>query len=195
MAPIPATLVGRSFAVRSLAMLPAPFIFVSAGIYYAAGYFKRSRLFALVMSFIVVLYMGHTLIRYYIEYPVYAATWWGWENKAALDYAKVRENLYDNIFISDFYTGSTLAFAVYNQYDPLKYRSALESPVVLADNRHLIKLGKYYFGSLDLDSQRLSQNIIPPKSLYIGRPEEPDSQEKIVSPEDGRIIFKIFHTD
>ncbi|OGG16330.1 hypothetical protein A3D78_06890 [Candidatus Gottesmanbacteria bacterium RIFCSPHIGHO2_02_FULL_39_14] len=198
LAPLPASLVGRSFAVRSLSILPAPFVFVAAGISFFTLYIRKKIykfIFIGGLTAAVVCMLGITLVKYYFEYPVYAATWWGWENKAALDYARARESLYDNIFISDYYTGATLAFAVYNRYDPRAFRQAINNPVTLGDNRRFIKLGKYYFGSLDLDPVRLSQNIIPPKSLYIGRPEEPDSSKTINAPDDGRVIFKIYKTD
>lgn len=196
---IPASLVGRPFAVRSLIMLPAPFVFVAYGIYklLREGVARRlscKELLPGVVTLGFIISIGSLLVRYYLEYPVYAATWWGWENKAALDYAKVQESQYDNIFISDFYTGATLAYAVYNQYDPLEYRKALKNPVVLADGRTLIKLGKYYFGSLDIDKNRLISGFIPSNSLYIGRPQEADSDETIKAPDDGRIIFKIYKT-
>ncbi len=197
LAAIPASLVGRPFAVRSLAILPVPFFIVGYGIYQVLSFLNSGKLrslFILAVTLGFMISLGSLLIRYYLEYPVYAATWWGWENKAALDLARANQLQYDNIFISDFYTGSTLAFAVYNQYDPTQYRYAITHPVVLADGRNLVKLGKYYFGSLDINSQRLSQNRIPPRSLYIGRPQEADSNETINAPDDGRVIFKVFRT-
>ena len=197
LAPIPASFVGRPFAVRSLPMLPVPFVFVGYGLYKILIAIKRSKceyLFHFIVIIGVIYSLGLLLTRYYFEYPVYAATWWGWENKAAIDFAKQRESNYDNIFISNFYSGATLAYAVYNQYDPLEYRYAVSHPVTLVDGRSLIKLGKYYFGSLDIDSKRLTAGIIPPRSLYIARPEEADSQETINAPDDGRLIFKIYKT-
>ena len=198
LAAIPASLVGRPFAVRSLAILPAPFIFVGYGInklYTSLRNSWLSKIVSILISVLVIVSMGSLLIRYYFEYPLYAATWWGWENKAAIGYAKERENQVDKIFISDFYTGSVLAFAVYNKIDPFVYREALSHPVTMADGRTLIKLGKYYFGSLDIDNNRLSAGIIPPKSLYFARPEEADSGQVIKAPDDGRIIFKIYQTE
>ncbi|MBI3379808.1 glycosyltransferase family 39 protein [Candidatus Gottesmanbacteria bacterium] len=195
LAPIPASLVGRPFALRSLAMLPVPFFIVGFGIYKATQYFKQifiNLILSALISIAFITSLCSLSIRYYLEYPVYAATWWGWENKAAFDFAKVRESNFDNIFISDFYTGSTLAFAVYTGYDPKEYIYSINHPVVLADGRHLIKLGKYYFGSLDIDSKRLQEGVIPPRSLYIGRPEEADSALQIKAPDDGRVIFKIY---
>lgn len=196
-APIPASIVGRSFAVRSLGMLPAPFIFVGYGLNRSLSLFKRMKyvgIFAVIIGIGYTIFLGTLLIRYYLEYPVYAATWWGWENKAALDYAKKWESDYERIFISDFYTGAPLAFAVYNAYDPRGFRKAINNPITIADDRHLIKLGKYYFGSLDIDNDRLNKEMIPPKSLYIARPEEADSNETINAPDDGRVIFKIYKT-
>ena len=66
---------------------------------------------------------------------------------------------------------------------------------MLVDGRMFWKFGKFYIGSLDLDKERLSQGLIPPKSLYIGRPEEADSAETITAPDDGRILFKIYRTE
>jgi 4-amino-4-deoxy-L-arabinose transferase-like glycosyltransferase len=198
LAPIPATIVGRSFAVRSLSMLPAPFIFVGYGLYksflFLSEKLRYRNLFSAAVAIGYTLFLGTLLIRYYLEYPVYAATWWGWENKAAIDYAKKIEPDYDRIFISDFYTGAPLAFAVYTAYDPLEFRKAVNNPVTLADGRRLIQLGKYYFGSLDIDKERLKSGIIPSKSLYIARPEEADSEETINAPDDDRVIFKIYKT-
>lgn len=196
LAPIPASFVGRPFAVRSLAMLPAPFVFVAYGIYKLLRYSGvAKRLLPGVVTLGFIISVGSLLVRYYLEYPIYAATWWGWENKAAIDYAKANESQYDRVFISNFYTGASLAFAVYTQYDPLAYRYAINHPIIMADGRHLVKLGKYYFGSLDIDEKRLGMNIIPPKSLYIARPEEVDSKEVIIAPGDGRVIFKIYKTN
>lgn len=198
LAPVPTSLVGRPFAVRSLAMLPAPFIFVAYGIYKVTTllnnqYKKWITLFTL--TFICIFTLDFYLIRYYLEYPKYAATWWGWENKTVLDYAKKNEDKYDYIFISDFYSGSLLAYSVYNSLDPIEYRYAISNPVSLADGRSFFRVGKYYFGSLDIDEKRKQINLIPPRSLYFARPEEANSGETINAPDDDRIIFKIYRTD
>ncbi|MCL5798013.1 MAG: glycosyltransferase family 39 protein [Patescibacteria group bacterium] len=197
LAPIPAALVGKPYAVRTLAILPAPFIFVGYGIYKSfdmVKYMFGRRILTVSLVLLFTLSLFTLLIRYYMEYPVYAATWWGWENKAAIDYAIARSTKYKDIFISNFYSGATLAFAVYNHYDPIQYRYAINHPVTMADGRHLVKLGKYYFGSLDLNKNRLEEKIIPTDSLYIGRPEEPRGEDQIVAPDDGRLIFVVHDT-
>jgi 4-amino-4-deoxy-L-arabinose transferase-like glycosyltransferase len=197
-APIPASIVGKPFAVRSLSMLPAPFIFVGYGIYKFLSINTRFKIKVIISAFLTIIFissLGSVLIRYYFEYPVYAATWWGWENKAALDFARQNESSYDQIFMSDYYTGAPLAYGVYNAYDPMQFRKSINNPVTLGDGRKFIKFGKYYIGSFDIsDPGRLSKNIIPPKSLYIGRPEEIDFGETINAPDDNRIIFKIYRT-
>lgn len=196
--PIPSSIVGRSFAVRSLSMLPAPFVFVGLGFFFLnqkLAKVSNKTTYTIIAISLVTISLVNYLVRYYHDYPIYAATWWGWENKAAVDYALKREKDYDQIFISNFYTGAELAYAFYTQYDPLSYRVSKENPVVLADGRHFIKLGKFYFGSLDLNPERLKQGIIPKKSLYIGRPEEPDGEDVIQAPVDGRTLFKIHFTE
>lgn len=195
LAPIPASLVGRPFAVRSLALLPAPFVFVSYGIYkiFNGNYASKWKMIGSVAyCLLMMISIWAVLARYYLEYPIYAATWWGWENKKAIDYSRERESEYDNIFLSDFYTGMPLAFAVYHQIDPVTYQEAINHPVLMADGRKLIKFGKYYIGSLDINTERLNTGIIPKSSLYLGRPEEADSEEKILAPDDGRNIFKVY---
>jgi hypothetical protein len=203
--PIPAAVAGRPFAVRSLAMLPVPFYIVSFGLVswwrkMSAPPYKQYKSFSknLVKILIVVGFgtsIGYYLVRYHLEYPTYAATWWGWENKAAIDLAIKEEKKYEQVFISNFYTGAELALAYYTNFDPLMYLTAKSNPVTLSDGREFIKLGKFYIGSLDLDRQRLAQGIIPPRTLYIGRPEEAQSQEVIRAPSDGRELFYIFRTD
>lgn len=197
LAPIPASLVGRSFALRSLAMLPAPFAFIGLSINDISNNLKMQKFRTLSSLFICILFsfsLGLWLMRYFLEYPIYAATWWGWENKAAFDYAKSRESNYDKIYISDFYTGSVMAYAVYNSIDPNIYIQAIANPQYVADGRKMIKIGKYYFGSLDLNPERITNKIIPDRSLYIGRPEEPAGEDDIRSPGDKRIIFVVHDT-
>ncbi len=198
LAVIPASLVGRSFAVRSLPMLPVPFVIVSYGIMMAfskTSFYKRR--YWILLAFLLCGYttgfLGYTL-RYHLDYPRYGATWWGWENKTAIEYARNHEDQYDQIFISDFYSGAALAYAFYAQIDPIAFRLARENPIVVADDRHVIKIGKYYFGSLDLDDKRMEMGILPPKTLYIGRPEEPKGQGTILAPDDNRVLFNIHKT-
>ena len=200
LAPIPTALVGRSFAVRSIAMLPAPFMIVGYGIlslidYVKSKYPRQLKLSLLVIVGLFIFSLSNYVLRYHLDYIRYAATWWGWENKAAIDYARAREADYDQIFLSDFYSGMPLALAFYTQADPWVYRQALDHRLTVADGKHVMRLGKYYIGSLDLDEARLKAKFIPPKTLYIARPEEADSPETINAPDDGRLIFKVYHTE
>ncbi|HCS79007.1 TPA: hypothetical protein DIV55_04675 [Patescibacteria group bacterium] len=195
--PLPAAVVGRPFAVRSLALVPALVIFSAAGIVYMTNMPRKTitkRIIAAVLGLGIVCSLGYYLFRYHLEYPSYAATWWGWENKAALDLAFKSEKNYDQVFLSNFYSGMDLAFAYYTADDPIKFRTAKANQITLADNRQQIQLGKFYIGSLDIDDERLRAGILPPRTLYIGRPEEADSTEIISAPDDGRILFKIYRT-
>jgi len=197
--PIPAALVGRPFAVRSLALVPALAIVTSFGITWVYDQLQISkktwaRAFLFGFSFLLVLNSGYYLLRYHLEYPSYAATWWGWENKTALDLAFQEEKNYDQIFLSNFYSGMDLAFAYYTAADPIKFRESKENIITLADNRQQVQLGKFYIGSLDIDATRLKAGILPLRTLYIGRPEEADSSETINAPDDGRVLFKIYRT-
>jgi hypothetical protein len=195
-APVPAALVGRPFAVRSLAMLPAPFIFVSYGIYkfYQVMTKKDLRNLSLVILFIgFSLSISSWFLRYHLDYPAYGTDWWGWENKVAIEFAKKNENDYEKIFISDYYTGTTLAYAFYQQLDPTFYRERLNNPVNF-NGHQFINFGKFYIGSFALDQASAIKKIIPPHSLYIAGPLEEEGQSVIKSPADGRALFKIHKT-
>ena len=106
------------------------------------------------------------------------------------EWKNVESPITATIFISDFYTGAPLAFAFYTSFDPEKFREAINNPITVSDERHVIRLGKYHFGSLDLNEKRLKEGFIPSKTLYIGRPEEVDGQETIVAPDDGRVSVR-----
>lgn len=196
LAPIPAAIVGRSFALRSIAMLPAPMILTAYGLIVLYSKLKQisyAKLSAVVFVLIVAGFgftLGRQLLTYYYEYPVYAATWWGWENKALVEYARSNNDKFDHIFITNFYSGSPMAYAFYTEYDPVLYRQAMNNPVAIGDRR-LINMGKYYFGSLDIDPNRVQLGIVPPKSLYLARPEEPEGNIAVRSPSDGRVIFSV----
>ncbi len=196
--PIPSAISGKPFAVRSLMMVPAIFYFVSSGIIKFWDILKRiifGNFLKVVLVAGVMISIALYLTRYNYEYPVSGASWWGWENKAAIEYALRNKDAYDRIFLSNFYSGIDLALAFYTKQDPLTYRYAKEHLIQMADNRSFIKLDKFYIGSLDIDKKRFEEKIIPPRSLYIGRPEEVDGQEVITDPFDGRILFKIYKTE
>lgn len=200
-AAIPGALVGRSFAVRDMNMLPAPFFFVGTGIisfylFLKNKYFKvKNSIIRLVISLIIISGFSLYLIRYYHDYPVYGATWWGYENKIALDYAFNNQDKYDAIFISNYYTGLDLAFAFYTSFDPPEFRKVKKNPVIINGEKSFLKFGKFYIGSFDLNDQLLHEKVIPAKSLYIGGPLEPVSAEKIIAPGDQRILFNIYRQD
>ena len=149
-------------------------------------------IFSVIITGIAVFSLLGWLIRYFYFYPKLGATWWGGINKIALEAAFKEQDKYTHIFLSDYYSGMPLSFAVYTQADPRVFRQAVLNPVVLADGRHLIKLGKFYFGSLDIDKTRMNKNIIPVHSLYFARPEEAVSEEAIHAPDDGRVLFYVY---
>lgn len=195
--PLPAAVVGKPFAVRSLAMVIPLTFFTSFGMVYVFLHLLCFRFGFVLKTGLIVFFLfsfSFYLIRYHLDYKTYAATWWGWENKAALDLAFREQENYDQIYLSNFYSGMDLAFAYYTAYDPIAFRKAKTNRIIVADGREQIQLGKFYIGSLDIDSVRIGQGVIPSKTLYIGRPEEYDSSENITAPDDGRILFKVYRT-
>lgn len=196
LAPLPAAIAGRPFGVRSLALVPPVLIMTAAGMKYWTDKFNASRriIFSVLLGSLVAFQLSYYLVRYHLEYPTYAATWWGWENKAAIDFALKNRDKYDQIYISNFYSGMDLAFGYYTALDPGVYRLAKNNPVTLADSRQFVQFGNIFIGSFDIDENRKNMDIIPPHSLYIGRPEEADGISEIRAPDDGRILFKIHAT-
>lgn len=192
-AAVPSAIVGKPFGLRSLGILPAPFFFVGYGIDCVLKFFRRSIFVGVCIAVIFSFSLGSYLLRYYLEYPVYAATWWGYENKAAIDYALERSDQYDYVFLSNFYSGATLAYAVYSGMHPTEYRQSLAYPVRVAD-KEVVRLGPLLIGSLDLDEKRLRDKILPENTLYIGRPEEPAGEDVIRAPDDGRVLFVVHDT-
>lgn len=197
-APIPAAIASHPFPTRSMALLPPILIFTAAGFYYVLIAMKRSLAVHISVRVLIVLLLSlsfsYWFTRYMYEYPAFAASQWDWESNTAVQLALKEENNYDYIFISDNYFDVDLALVYYGQIDPKIYREAQKNPVQMADGKQFVKIGKFYIGSLDINEERANLNIIPPKSLYIGRPEEVIGQEVILHPGDGTVVFKIHKT-
>ena len=197
-APFAGAISGRPFGLRTLALLPAPYILVAVGLVYAWRKVARARYKLVLYTLCVTAFvfsLTYYLVRYHLEYPSYAATWWGWENKAAIDLALKNQDSYDKIFISNFYSGLDLAFAYYTQQDPQIYRDAKQNKTIFENDKEFIQLGKFYIGSLDIDTKRMAAGALPTKSLYIARPEEVQSNETIRDPSDGRVLFYVYRTN
>lgn len=193
LAPLPTALVGRAYGLRSIAMLPIPQIFAAYALYEFFLWAKRSKLRLLsfyIFTFVYLLSFSNWLLRYVYQYPSYGRYWYDSTMYEALQYAKVREDQYDSIIITQSYGETSMYFAFYNQIDPRVYRQAKDNKLTV-DGVPMIKLGKYYFG--DIRPKGPIENMdLPRKSLVIVQPLFEYGEDSILARDDGRVIFRTF---
>jgi hypothetical protein len=108
----------------------------------------------------------------------------------ALQFAKVRENQYDHIIITQSYGETSMYYAFYNQIDPRVYRQAKDNKLTV-DGVPMIKIGKYYFGDIRPKGP-ISQMQLPLNTLLIVQPLFEYGEEDILARDDGRVIFRTF---
>jgi 4-amino-4-deoxy-L-arabinose transferase-like glycosyltransferase len=196
LAPLPTALVGKAYGLRSLAMMPVLQIFaaVSLSELYLWSKQNKTRLMVLVLG--SLLYLGSVsnwLIRYIYQYPIYGRYWYDSAVKESIDYAKSREDQYDNIIISNAYGKTDIYFAYYEQISPEVYKSSQDNPLQV-DGVPATKIGKYYFADLRPNARPPEQLDLPKNSLIIGDPHFPFGDATINGLDDGRVLFKIYET-
>lgn len=193
LAPLPTALVGRAYGLRSLAMLPIPQIFAGYALFEFYLWSKISKfrvIIYLLASILYLLSVFNWVIRYIYQYPSYGRYWYDSTMFEALDFAKKRENSYDQIIITQSYGEESMYYAFYNQIDPRVYRQAKEN-ILTVDGVPMIKLGKYYFG--DIRPKGKIENMdLPKNSLVIVQPLFEYGEEDILARDDGRVIFRTF---
>jgi len=193
LAPLPTALVGKAYGLRSLAMLPIPQIFAGFALYEFIVWSKISRMRSLLFTVFSMLYLlsfGNWIMRYIYQYPTYGSYWYDSVMLEAIDYAKAREDNYDNIIITQSYGETSMYFAYYNHIDPRIYREAKSNKLII-DGVPMIKLGKYYFGDIRPKGP-LSQMDIPSNTLLIVEPLFEYVEDSINARDDGRTLYRVF---
>ena len=193
LAPIPTSLVGRAYGLRSLAMLPIPQIFAAYALYRFFLWSKSSRIRLSLLAVGCLLYAtaaANWLMRYYFEYPSYGRYWYDGAMFEAIQYAKERESSYDQIIITQSYGETSMYYAFYNQLDPRVYRQAKDHKLMV-DGVPMIKLGKYYFGDIRPRGP-IEQMDLPPNTLLIVQPLFEYSEGTIRAVDDGHPLFQVF---
>ena len=193
---LPTSFVGKSYSLRSLAMLPVPMIFVAYGVVHSLLYLnsiskklanKFSKMLAISFcatpSFLFVLSAINFLLRYSYAYPTYGYYWYDGIFKDIYQYTKEREEQVDNILITNHFGKAQLYYAYYNTTDPSYYQQQSRANQD-SNTQELVKLDKYYFGDINEENISLLQGktliIAPPYTL---------SGEEILAKDDRRVLF------
>jgi hypothetical protein len=193
LAPLPTALVGKAYGLRSIAMLPIPQIFAAYALYEFYKWGKVTRFRFALFGLFTTMYLLSVInwgIRYIDQYPSYGRYWYDSTMYEALQYAKVREDQYDSIIITQSYGETSMYFAFYNQIDPAEYRQAVNNKLTV-DGVPMIKIGKYYFGDVRPHGSVEGMDL-PRKSLVIVQPLFEYGEDSILARDDGRVIFRTF---
>lgn len=161
---IPTALVGKSYSLRSLALLPVPMIITAYGVVHSYLYLKNilqrfpyasattmfHRSTWVFIAFIFVLMTGNFLARYAYAYPTYGYYWYDGAIKDALDYAQSQQSEIDYVVVSDQFGKTELYYAFYKKLDPSHYQIASQQKISFAE-KELVQLDNYYFGTVDIN--------------------------------------------
>lgn len=193
LAPLPTALVGKAYGLRSLAMLPILQVFAA---YTLAQFFlwaKKTKIRSICYILVLLFYLlsvTNWLVRYIYQYPSYGRYWYDSTMFESLQFAKQRENQYDQIIITQSYGEESMYYAFYNQIDPRVYRQAKDNKLTI-DGVPMIKIGKYYFGDIRPKGP-IAQMDLPQNTLLIVQPLFEYGEQDILARDDGRVIFRTF---
>jgi hypothetical protein len=191
--PLATSLVGKAYGLRSLAMLPIPQIFAAYGLYQFYLWSKSSKLQQFIFPLFLFLYslsVANWLHRYAYQYPAYGKYWYDGAMYEAIEYARERQDQYDQIIITQSYGETSMYYAFYNRVDPLVYKQAKDNRVMV-DGVPMVNIGKYYFGDIRPKGP-IEQMDLPHNTLLIVQPYFEYSEGTIKARDDGRPIFQIF---
>jgi len=189
LAPVPTALVGKSYGLRSLAILPIPMIFSAFGIFHIKVYLKSNNLKTIFNSILIIIFTLATLnwlLRYIYLYPSYAYNWYDGMQKDAVEFALREGGKYDNVVISRYYGKTEMYFAYYTKMNPQDYQQLSLQKTTFATTE-MVKFGKYYFGEIDQNSLK----SVPENTLVIAQPLVPFGQDVLKAREDSRPMFKV----
>jgi 4-amino-4-deoxy-L-arabinose transferase-like glycosyltransferase len=195
LAPIPTSLVGKSYGLRSLAILPVPLIFVSYAVIELVtraqmSTNKLAKYLPHIIVTVLTLSCLNWLIRYDYLYSSYGYYWYDGMQKDAIDYALKNEDQYDNIVISKLYGKTEMYYAFYTKMNPEIYQQQSVETVSFIGSE-MTNFGKYYFGDISTEGKTFEQLKIPPNTLIIAAPDLPYGLETIQAKDDKRILFKV----
>lgn len=178
-APLPASITtGVPHAVRTLNFLPTYQIITALGILSAFLFINKFRklkyLLYVLFTGIFLLNFTYYVDQYFVQLNYYDSSYWQYGYKQAVDEAKILENKYSKIVVSNDkdLDKSYIFFLFYLKYSPSDYQKiAKNKPEDVIDN----SFGKYKFRKIDWKKDSQVKNI-----LYITNPSEiPDDVKTI----------------
>ena len=193
LAPLPTSLVGKAYGLRSLVMLPIPQIFAGYTLATWISQVRKSKITTISYALFTMCYLlliSNWLLRYVYQYPSYGRYWYDSPMKEAIDYAKEREDQYDQIILTQHYGETSMYFAFYNQIDPRVYKAAKVNKLTV-DGVPMIKIGKYYFGDIRPKGP-IEKMDLPRNTLILVQPYFEYHESTILARDDGRPIFQVF---
>lgn len=177
--PIAASLsIPTPHALRALNFLPIPQILTAFGLIYVWKSIpvKTKKTFALMMSFIILVFFLNFVYRYSISNTKLVVSDWGDGYKQLVSYVQKNEYKYDRIIVSGHYWQPYMYILFYEKFDPIEFQQT-------GDSAHF---GKYIFGgtSWDLAVGRTELNQVnlkkmanSEKALVVLSPEEYHDQK------------------
>jgi 4-amino-4-deoxy-L-arabinose transferase-like glycosyltransferase len=201
LAPIPTALVGKSYGLRSLAMLPVPLVFVSVGIVFLKELFPTNlklfnqRNLTVTVFAIIAFSFANWIIRYSYLYSQYGYYWYDGMQKDAIEFAMKNKNKYEKIIISKLYGKTEMYYAFYTKMDPAQYQK-LSLQKTNIHQTDMIQFDNVYFGDIDSVKKSYTELNFQPKTLVIAAPDyNYGSEEKIIARDDKRLLFKVMRVE
>ncbi|MDZ4228835.1 MAG: glycosyltransferase family 39 protein [Patescibacteria group bacterium] len=182
LAPIPAAItLATPHALRSLAMV------IPLTIFSAYGLVKLKR-FMWVIGVILAVELGHYLVSYYREYPINYSNQWQYGYEQMVGVVKVREDQYEQIFITRELGRPSIYYWFYTRTDPRSVQAVNNQ--VLRDQGEYLEFGKIKFGA--------APQPWPQNSLVVLGPSEPLPETGTLIEEiydlSGNLAFRIYET-
>jgi len=165
MAPIQSAITfDKSYAIRSIIMLPFLSIVIGCGIYYSFSYlFLRYRkIFITIFSLFYIFLVAGYLYQYYFRYAIYGAESWFKSSRDVVWLMGQEKKNFNHIYVAE--PGSLLVqYALWNKVDPqvIQKSYASQSPKKV---ENVVFLG----GCIDTHDQLFDPNLyLPEKTMYI----------------------------
>jgi len=179
---------GGNHATRLILILPALVLLVGYGIRKLRWYLVP--IYGALLLANVVFYQH----GYWMHYPWYSERWWHSGFGESVQFIKEVEAGYDKVVISTASEPPWVFFAAWYEYPPQEWQAEFPvgNDVELSGFGKVSHIGKYYFGSPDVDGFYAWPEVIDSKTLYLASEKEV-KVNLIAEPErvpDGLLLIK-----
>ena len=164
-------------ALRTLIATPVYQILTALGIYYLYKITKSKKIFYVLMTIAVVLFLVNLfayLRSLFVYYPVRYSRDWQYGNKQVVEYIKENQDRYDLIVFTRHYGEPHMFTLFYLKYDPAKFQNSPNlDRFETFDWVRVLRFDKYYFpdlGDKGTQYQDIINKNLDKKILFIGKP-------------------------